>query len=131
MLLKRWETASQMRKWTQSIKLTISERTAADAEQAFRDSWNEANPSQDPITGMLSAEQRAEVDKKAFAAFEEQLDKTYADVVEKAKLLLILQVPEAYKKNRSVNRLNNQVSVINNEEKEEDSKIHILIDRSE
>ena len=55
-LLKRWESASQMRKWTQQIKLSISERTAAEAEEAFRKEHNEANPSADPLTGQLSEE---------------------------------------------------------------------------
>lgn len=54
--LKRWETANQMRKWTQSIKLNISERTAAEEEQAFRDEYNKAHPSDDPLTGQLSEE---------------------------------------------------------------------------
>lgn len=50
-LLKRWEAASQMRKWTQSIKLAISERVAAEAEQAFRDKYNADHPSEDALTG--------------------------------------------------------------------------------
>ena len=31
-MLKRWETANQMRKWTQKIKLDISERIAKEVE---------------------------------------------------------------------------------------------------
>ena len=44
-LSKRWEAACQMRKWTQSIKLAISERTALEADESLRKTWNEANPS--------------------------------------------------------------------------------------
>ena len=40
-----------MRKWTQQIKLNISERTVVEAEEAFRKEYNESNPSADPLTG--------------------------------------------------------------------------------
>ena len=44
-LSKRWVAACQMRKWTQSIKLAISERTTLEADESLRKTWNEANPS--------------------------------------------------------------------------------------
>ena len=86
-----------MRKWTQQIKLSISERTAAEAEEAFRKEFNEANPSSDPLTGQLNAEQKQIVDERGTAKFEEELKSTYAQVVKKAELLLKLQVPDVYK----------------------------------
>ena len=45
-----------MRKWTQQIKLSISERTVVEAEAAFRKEYSEANPSSDPLTGPLNEE---------------------------------------------------------------------------
>lgn len=50
-MLKLWEQASQMRKWTQRIKLNLSERITAEIEKAVRQEVSEANPSKQPLTG--------------------------------------------------------------------------------
>lgn len=86
-----------MRKWTQQIKLTISERTAAEAEEAFRQEYNTAHPSADPLTGQLSQEQKSVVEDKSNLKFDEELKKTYEGVVAKARSLIKLQLPAAFK----------------------------------
>jgi hypothetical protein len=45
-----------MRKWTQQVKLSISERTAKEADEAYRQEVNEANPSAEPLTGAFNEE---------------------------------------------------------------------------
>ena len=40
-----------MRKWTQLIKLSLSERIKIEEELALRNEINEANPSAEPFTG--------------------------------------------------------------------------------
>lgn len=86
-----------MRKWTQQIKLNISERTVVEAEEAFRKEYNESNPSADPLTGQLSDEQKRTVEERSNVKFEDELKSTYAGVVKKAELLIKLQVPTSYK----------------------------------
>ena len=56
--VKKYDQASQMRKWISSIKLEISERIEKDEDKKFRDEYAEANPSLDPLTGPLSDEQK-------------------------------------------------------------------------
>ena len=97
-MLKRWETANQMRKWTQKIKLDISERIAKEVEQAFRDEINEANPSAEPFTAPLSDEQKATVEDKTTTKFDQEVQKTYDGVVQKANSLVRLAVPSQYKR---------------------------------
>ena len=55
-LLKQWEQAAQMRKWTQGIKQNLSERIKVEVENAYRQEINDANPSAEPFTGQFSAE---------------------------------------------------------------------------
>ena len=69
-MVKRWETANQMRKWTQQIKLTVSERVNKEVEKAFRDGHHRAHPSEPELTGPLNEEQKAIVDEKSFRKFE-------------------------------------------------------------
>ena len=104
-LLKRWESANQMRKWTQQIKLNISERTAVEAEEAYRKEVNDANPSAEPLTGSLSDEQKRIVEERSNTKFDEDLKTTYDGVVQKAYLLIKLQVPSAYKAQKGKPRL--------------------------
>ena len=55
-MLKRWETANMMRKWTQQLRLSISEKANAEEEEKFRQEYNKAHPSAEPLTGQLSDE---------------------------------------------------------------------------
>ena len=45
-MLKLWEQASQMRKWTQKVKLNLSERITGEVEKKLRKEIALANPSQ-------------------------------------------------------------------------------------
>ena len=54
--IKKFDQASQMRKWISTIKLEISERIEKEEDKKFRDEYAEANPSLDPLTGPLSDE---------------------------------------------------------------------------
>jgi len=77
-VLKRWETASQIRKWTQQVKLETSEAAQKEAESALRTAWNEAHPSEEPLTGELTEVQKREVEEAANAKFEAKVKDTYA-----------------------------------------------------
>ena len=94
-----------MRKWTQQVKLTISERLAQEVDQAYRTEVNEANPSADPLTGPLNDEQKQIVEDRVYAKFDEEIKKTYEGVVSKAEVLLKLQVPDAYKEKKRGNKM--------------------------
>ena len=125
-MLKRWETANQMRKWTQQVKLSISERTAKEADEAYRQEVNEANPSAEPLTGAFNEEQKAIVEERANTKFDEELKKTYAEVVQKAEALIKLQIPASYKAKKGKQlwgRLRSQVSGLVHEKMEVSRKV--------
>ena len=56
-ILKRWEQASQMRKWSNLVKQNLVERINKEQEEALRQEINNANPSAPPFTDELSEEQ--------------------------------------------------------------------------
>ncbi len=85
-----------MRRWTQSVKQTISERTTIEADEALRKAWNQANPSKEPLTGPLNDEQKNQVDRDGNAKFEKELQEAFDEVVEKAEFMLKLEVPSLY-----------------------------------
>ena len=85
-----------MRKWTQGIKQTLSERIQIETENAYRQEINEANPSSEPFTGQFSAEQQRIVDKRATAAEGVELEKSYEEAIKKAKFLIKLAIPKAF-----------------------------------
>ena len=102
-----------MRRWTQSVKQTISERTTIEADAALRSAWNQANPSKEPLTGPLSNEQKNQVDQEGNAKFEKELLKAFDEVVEKAELMLRLEAPSLYRTTKSKNSgLKSQFSVM-------------------
>lgn len=45
-----------MRKWTQKVKLTISERVKVEVETQLRDEITAANPSKEPFTDPFNEE---------------------------------------------------------------------------
>ena len=79
-----------MRKWTQQVKLQTSERTQQEAELAYREAWNKAHPSENPLSGQLSDDQKREVEEQADEKFGQELKKTYNEVVQKAKSIIKL-----------------------------------------
>ena len=62
-----------MRKWTQQIKLTISENIRKQTEEAVRNEINEANPSAEPFTGPFNEEQKQIIEEKSNAKFDLEL----------------------------------------------------------
>lgn len=47
-----------MRKWTQRVKLNLSERLTADIGNKLRDEVTKANPSKEPFKGGFNDEQK-------------------------------------------------------------------------
>ena len=83
-MLKQWETASQMRQWTQKIKLTMSERLNAEIENKLRDEITQANPSKEPFTDQFNEEQKATIATRFNEQFDQQLNDKYNEVINKA-----------------------------------------------
>ena len=50
-ILKRWEQASQMRKWSNLVKQNLVERINKEEDEKLRQEINEANPSSPPFSG--------------------------------------------------------------------------------
>ena len=84
--------------------MTISEQTAAEEEEAFRKEYNEAHPSEEPLTGQLSEDQKRIVEERANTRFEKELESTYEGVTKKAELLIKLQLPAAFKRRTNTMR---------------------------
>ena len=59
-----------MRKWTQRVKLNLSEHLTADIESKLRDEITAANPSKEPFKEQFSAEHKVNIEKR----FNEQFD---------------------------------------------------------
>lgn len=74
--LTKWKEASQMRKWTQFIKLTISENTMKAASEKMKEELAEKNPSSG-FSGQFSEEEKREVEKRSNAAFDKELIEKY------------------------------------------------------
>ena len=55
-MLKQWEQASVMRKWTQKVKLNLSERLTTEVESKLREEITAANPSKEPFTAEFNEE---------------------------------------------------------------------------
>ena len=72
-----------------------------EVKTAFRNEINEANPSAEPFTGPFSDEQNEIIEQQQRVKFEQELEKTYLGVVDKARTLLKLQVPAAFKQKRA------------------------------
>ena len=85
-----------MRKWTQGIKLTLSESIKVEVENAYRKEINDANPSSEPFTGQFSDDQQKIVDKRTTVEFDIQLEKSYEEAIKKAKFLVKLAIPKAF-----------------------------------
>lgn len=66
---QKWEQASQMRKWTQFIKLQISESLKKRVTMDLQDEIKEQNPSAD-FKGKLTDEQKAEIEKRFNGQFD-------------------------------------------------------------
>ena len=69
-----------MRKWTQQIKLTLSESVKVDVENKMRLELNEANPDE-PFTSEFTAEHRQIIEKRIGEQYDQQLEDTYNGVV--------------------------------------------------
>ena len=53
-----------MRKWTQKVKLQLSERISVDVEQKLREEIRASTPDKKPYTDPLNDEQRKTVDDR-------------------------------------------------------------------
>lgn len=62
-ILKQWEQAAQMRKWTQQIRLTLSEKIKQEVETKYRLELSEADPDH-PFTGEFTPEHCEQIEKR-------------------------------------------------------------------
>ena len=95
-LMPKWEQASQMRKWTQKVKLNISERVKVDVETQLRDEITAANPSKEPFTDPFNEEQTELVEKRFQEKFDHEVEVVYKQVISKAHFLIKLAVPRSF-----------------------------------
>ena len=87
-LSKKWDQASQIRKWISTVKLQISEKIEKEEDTKYRDEYAEAHPSEDRLTGTLSDEHRDKVQERVDTRFEAETSKEFTQVKEKAKTLI-------------------------------------------
>ena len=99
-LFKRWEQASQMRRWTQQVKLQLRESIEAEEIKILREEINTAHPDSPPFTEPLNEEQRETVEKSAEEKFDSALAAKYEQVNKKSLFLIKLEVPLAFRQAR-------------------------------
>jgi hypothetical protein len=83
-----------MRKWISGMKLTTSERIEKEEDRKFREEYAEAHPSEDALSGPLSDEHKDKVQAKVDARFDQECEEAFSNVIEKAKILVKLSIPE-------------------------------------
>ena len=81
-----------MRKWTQFIKMQISESI----KQEVTDAYAKELPSQEASNGSFTTVQRQEVEERINRAMDIKVAQKYQEVHDKATLLCKMQVPEAF-----------------------------------
>ena len=84
-----------MRKWTQQIRLALSEKIKEEVETKFRLELSEANPDE-PFTGDFSDEHREQIEKRIAEKYDVQLIEAYDESVKKAQFLLKLNIPKSF-----------------------------------
>ena len=83
-----------MRKWTQKVKLVVSERIEQKLKEIMRAECN--------LDGKLfqledNEEQREEFESRKNAWFDGEIDRVYDEVVKKSRFLIKLSVPQIFK----------------------------------
>ena len=86
-----------MRKWTQKVKLNLSERLTNEVEVKLRAEITAANPSKDPFTDQFNEEQQSIVDSRLTELFDKQLPENYEEALKKARFLIKLTIPRAFR----------------------------------
>ena len=86
-----------MRKWTQKVKLNLSERLTNEVEVKLRAEITAANPSKDPFTDQFNEEQQSVVDSRLTELFDKQLPEKYEEALNKARFLIKLAIPRAFR----------------------------------
>ena len=85
-----------MRKWTQKVKLTLSERITVEVEHKLREEIRAASADKKPFIDPLSDEQRQTVDDQTYEQLEKEIKETYNEVIQKAKFLSKLALPKQF-----------------------------------
>ena len=86
-----------MRKWISGVKLQISEKIEKEEDEKYRKDYADANPSADALTGQLTDEHKDKVQEKVDARFDVEVEEAFEDVSKKAKVMLMMKVPEVLK----------------------------------
>ena len=84
-----------MRKWTQTIRLTLSEKIKEEVEKNYRLELSAADPA-NPFTDAFSSDHREVIEKRINEKYDSQLSEAYDECLKKARLLLRLCVPESF-----------------------------------
>ena len=84
-----------MRKWTQTIRLTLSEKIKEEIEKNYRLELSAADPA-NPFTEAFNSEHREVIEKRSNEKYDQQLSEAYDECLKKARLLLRLCVPESF-----------------------------------
>ena len=83
-----------MRKWSQTIKLNLSERIKEDVEKQYRLELSKDDPT-NPFSGQFSEQDQEEVEQRIKSKYDSQLSLAYEDCLNKAQILLKLCIPGA------------------------------------
>ena len=82
-----------MRKWTQKIKLDLSEKISVEVEHKLREEVRAASTDKKPFTDPLSEEQRQTVDDRTNEQLQQDIIVQFNEVIQKAKFLTKLAIP--------------------------------------
>ena len=96
-MLKQWEQASVMRKWTQKVKLNLSERLTTEVETKLREEVTAANPSKEPFTDQFNEEQKITIEQRFNEQFDKELPEKYTEAIKKAKFLIKMAIPRTFR----------------------------------
>lgn len=86
-----------MRKWTQKVKLNLSERLKIEVEEKLREEITAANPSKEPFTEQFNEEQKNTIETRFNEQFDKQLPEKYEEAIKKSRFLIKMAIPRAFK----------------------------------
>ena len=95
-LMSKWDQACQMRKFTQTVKTTISDELEQKLEKKIREELTLLDPLRQPFTGMLDQEQQEDLDRRLAEQLKVEFEARVKEIIKKARFLLTLSVPEDY-----------------------------------
>ena len=96
-MMDRWEQASELRRWLNDKKSSMSDDLIKEAKENFIKEVNLSDPSlEGKFEGPLSPEQEELVESRSFALLEEKIASIVNDLIEKARFMLKMRVPDEF-----------------------------------